>query len=85
MITHLISTTEFVKLIHEKYLKGDIQHIQEERDLIVNYVNFISQKPTKENCKLYFTNCEHTSFDKINDKDDEDDDDDDQEDEKDDD
>jgi hypothetical protein len=68
MITHLISTTEFVKLINsEKFIEKYDNDIENTLKLIKNYVTFISQKPTKENCKLYFKNCEHTSFDKIKD------------------
>lgn len=52
MITHLISTTDFVKLIHNKrkdMWKGLIQNGKNYIslfDIIVRYANFISQKPT---------------------------------------
>jgi len=46
MITHLISTTEFVKLVTQKYYtKGDDEHYKA-LSLLNNYANFISQKPT---------------------------------------
>jgi len=43
MITHLISTTEFINFIHQNYNQLGIEF---PFDIIVNYVNFISQKPT---------------------------------------
>lgn len=46
MITHLISTTEFVKLINNKYKSGRLQDHIIAYHIIERYANFISQKPT---------------------------------------
>jgi hypothetical protein len=56
MITHVIPTTEFVRLLQKK-CNVDINFSAVDFKLLVcNYANFISQKPTEENCKLYFKN-----------------------------
>lgn len=43
MITHLISCTEFVKLVHKEEFEVETSYRQ-----IIRYANFISQKPTLE-------------------------------------
>ncbi len=53
MITHLISITEFVKLLEKDINKNGVTWTLA---IIVKYTDFILQKPTKENCKLYFKN-----------------------------
>lgn len=44
MITHLISTTEFVKLVYKQYWFNNITN-EKALEIVANYANFISQKP----------------------------------------
>ena len=65
MITHLISTTEFVKLL----LNTSPYDLPDEVELnplrvIHNYANFISQKPTKELLREYIKNINNIKFNK---------------------
>ena len=65
MITHLVSTTEFVKLL----LNTNSYDLPDEIELnplrvIHNYANFISQKPTEELLRKYIKNINNIKFDK---------------------
>lgn len=61
MIKHLITTTEFVKLITKDLTQQDWIGFCEvplnNLSLIIRYVEFISQKPTFELLQKYFKNC----------------------------
>ena len=62
MITHLISTTEFVKLV-AKNAKTEYG-INKSLSLIVKYANFVSQKPTEELLREYIKNINNIKFNK---------------------
>jgi hypothetical protein len=62
MITHLITTTEFVKFIQKLNLL-DFTPKHTKLEMIYMYANFISQKPTEELLRKYIKNINSIKFD----------------------
>ena len=64
MLTHLISTTEFVKLVKDNSTSLTERSIANQYIQCLRYANFISQKPTKELLREYIKNINNIKFNK---------------------